>query len=180
MNISIETGALFALASEPASMSEIAGWRWTVVVFGPVALLFGVVGLAYAGLFVVPSAPCGGAETVEPPTAEFAISTNGSTVTATYVGNETVGGPTTDRVVVSVRNAASPDTASREWIDGDDTISRGDSIAIPPGEIEFQLSARDRVTVQWYGSSPDQPDFCPSDNRYAELTAVRLENASTF
>lgn len=161
-------------------MSEIAGWRWAVVVFGPVALLFGVVALAYAGLFVVPGAPCGGAETVEPPAAEFAVSTNGSAVTATYVGNGTVGGPATDRVVVSVRNADSPDTASRDWIGSDDTLSRGDSITIPPGEIGFLLSGQDRITVQWYGSNPGQPDFCPSGNRYAELTAVRLENASTF
>ncbi|MFW6018803.1 MAG: hypothetical protein ACOCPX_08270 [Halapricum sp.] len=159
-------------------MPEITGWRWVVVVFGPVALLVGFVALVYAGLFVVPGAPCGGTATVEAPTAEFDISTNGSAVTATYVGNGTLGGPETDRIVLAVRNADSPETASREWV-SDGTLSRGDSVTIPPSEIGFALSERDRITVEWYGSDPDQPGVCPNDNRYAELTTVRLANAST-
>ncbi|QSG08868.1 hypothetical protein HSR122_1474 [Halapricum desulfuricans] len=177
--MSIGTGAFFATAGEPLPMAEVTGRRWAVVVFGPVALLLGGVVLAYAGLFVVPGAPCGGTGTVEAPTAEFTVSTNGSAVTATYVGKDTVGGPGTDRIVVSVRSATSPDAASREWISDDETLSRGDSVTVPPGDIGFELSGPDRVTVEWYGSDPGQPELCPTGNRYVELTALRLENVST-
>ena len=159
-------------------MSEIAGWRWAVVVFGPIALLVALVALVYVGLFVVPGAPCGGEQAVEPPTGEFTISTNGSAVTATYVGDETLESPGTDRIVLSVRNAESPDAVSREWVGDGHILSPGDSVTIPADEIGFRLSGQDRATVQWYGSDPDQPGICPNDNRFAELTAVRLANAS--
>lgn len=160
-------------------MADIEGRRWAIVVFGPVVLLIGLVALGYAALFLVPGGPCAGAEDLTAPAADFAVASNGSTVFVVHIGNGTVGGRTTDRVVVSVRNAESPDTASREWIDGDGTIERGDTLRIPGDEIGFDLSDRDRVTVQWYGVDPDVAEFCPNGRSYSELTVVRLENSST-
>jgi hypothetical protein len=156
------------------------GWRrWAIVVFGPVVLLIGLVALGYAALFLVPGGPCAGPGDLTAPAADFAVASNGSAVFVVHVGNGTVSGETTDRVVVSVRNAESPDTASREWIDGDGTIERGDTLRIPGDEIGFELSDRDRVTVQWYGVDPDVAEFCPNGRSYSELTVVLLENAST-
>lgn len=161
-------------------MSDMGWRRWAIVVFGPAVLLIGLLALGYAALFLVPSGPCAGAGDLTAPAADFAVASNGSAVFVVHVGNGTVGGETTDRVVVSVRNAESPDTASREWIDGDGTIERGDTLRIPGDEIGFELSDRDRVTVQWYGVDPDVAEFCPNGRSYSELTVVLLENASTL
>lgn len=160
-------------------MADIEDRRWAIVVFGPIALLLGLVGLGYAGLFVVPGGPCASAGSVAPPSTEFAIASNGSAVFVVHVGNGTVGGETTDRVVVSIRNAESPDAASREWIGSDGTLDRGDTLTLSDSEIGFALSNRDRVTVQWYGIDPDVAAFCPNGRSYSELAVIRLENAST-
>ncbi|MEF8975077.1 MAG: hypothetical protein V5A21_02465 [Halapricum sp.] len=160
-------------------MSDMRWHRWAIVVFGPAALLIGLVALGYVALFLVPSGPCAGPGDLTAPAGDFAVASNGSAVFVIHVGNGTVGGETTDRVVVSVRNAESPDTASRQWIDGDGTIERGDTLRISRDEIGFELSDRDRVTVQWYGADPDLAEFCPNGRSYSALMVVRLENAST-
>jgi len=161
-------------------MSDIEGRRWAIGVFGPIVLLVGVVVVGYVGLFLVPGGPCADTGDRTPPSADFAVASNGSAVVVAHTGNGTVGGATTDRVVVSVRNERSPDTASREWIGDGETIERGDTLTISAEGIGFELTERDRVTVQWYGIDPDVAGFCPNGRMYSELAAVRMENASTI
>ncbi len=161
-------------------MSDIRGRRWVIGVFGPITLLVGVVVVGYVGLFLAPGGPCTDSRDLTAPDAEFTVASNGSEVVVVHTGNGSVGGATTDRVVVSIRNEKSPDTTSREWIGGEGTIERGDTLTITAEEIGFELSDQDRVTVQWYGVDPDVADFCPNGRAYRELTVVRLENASTL
>lgn len=161
-------------------MSDIEGRRWAIGVFGPIVLLVGVVVVGYVGLFLVPGGPCTDTGDLTAPDTEFTVASNGSAVVVIHTGNGSVGGATTDRVVVSIRNEKSPDTASREWVSSEGTIERGDTLAIPAEEIGFELSEQDRVTVQWYGVDPDVAGFCPNGRAYRELTVVRLENASTL
>jgi|GEM_PF-2572577 len=161
-------------------MSDIEGRRWAIGVFGPIVLLVGIVVVGYVGLFLAPGGPCADTADLTAPDAEFTVASNGSAVVVIHTGNGTVGGATTDRVVVSVRNGKSPDTASREWISGAGTIERGDTLTITAEEIGFELTEQDRVTVQWYGVDPDVAGLCPNGRAYRELTVVRLENASTL
>lgn len=159
-------------------MPPVEGRRWALVVLGPAGILIGIALIGYLGLFVAPGAPCAGADSVVPPSAEFAVASNGSGVTVIHVGNERVGGPTTDRIVVSVQNTESPDIVSREWIDSDGSLDPWDSLTIAADDIDFPLSKRDRVTVQWYGIDRGVAEVCPNGRTYSELESVRLENTS--
>lgn len=159
-------------------MTDVDGRQWAVVVFGPVVVLIALVAVGYAGLFVVPGAPCAGAGGLSPPPSAFAVTSNGSSVTVVHVGNRSVGGPSTDRIAVSIRNAETPKAVGKTWIGSGETLSRGDSITIAAREIPFSLTDRDRVSVQWYGVDPDKPGFCPNGRAFHEVTVVTLENAS--
>ena len=161
-------------------MSDIEGRRWVIGVFGPIVVLVVVVVVGYVGLFVAPGGPCADTEDLTAPDTDFTVASNGSAVVVVHTGNESVGGATTDRVVVSVRNQKSPDTASREWISAAGTIEHGDTLTITAEEIGFELTEQDRVTVQWYGVDPDVAGFCPNGRTYSELEIVTLENASTL
>jgi hypothetical protein len=160
-------------------MSDIDGRRWVLVVYGTPVLLLALVGVAGAGLFVVPGGPCHGTVDLSPPDAEVAVAANGSAVGAVLSGDRALGGETTDRVVVAVRDAESGRTASERWVGAGELLQPGSTLGFTNRSAGFPLTPRDTVTVRWYGVDPGVAAFCPNGRTFVDLARVRVENAST-
>lgn len=159
-------------------MPPAEGRQWALVVLGTPLLLLGLVLAGYAGLFVVPGAPCGGGGDLTVPQTDVVVASNGSAVTVVHTGSDAIGGPTTDRVVVAVRDAESGTATDRQWIGSTGSLSRGDSLTITQREAGFAFTDADEVTVRWYGSDPDVAGFCPNGRTFGDLTRTQLRNAS--
>lgn len=159
-------------------MADVTGRQWVLVVFGTPLLLLSAVLAGYTGLFVVPGGPCHGGGDLTIPDASPVVTANDSAVTVVHTGEESLGGPTTDRIRVAVEDAETREATSRVWIEGAETAARGDSLTITEAEAGFTFSGRDTVTVRWDGKDPDVAGFCPNGRTLGDLTRTQLRNAS--
>lgn len=159
-------------------MPPVEGARWALVVFGMPALLLGVVGVAYAGAYVVPGAPCTGSGDLAPPETDVTVAANDSTVVAVHSGGDDLGGATTDRVVVAVEDAESELSYTTEWVGASGSLREGGSLTVHERDLGFGASDRDVVTVRWYGNDPEVAGFCPNGRTLSDLRTVRIGNAS--
>jgi len=159
-------------------MPPVEGFRWVAVVFGMPALLLGIVGVAYAGAFVVPGAPCAGGGDISPPTTDVTVASNGSAVTAVHSGGDSIGGETTDRVLVAVDDTETRRSLSVRWSLANGSITEGDSVTLHERDMGFTLSDPDVVTVRWFGVDPDVAGFCPNGGTFGDLTTTQVRNAS--
>lgn len=159
-------------------MPPVEGARWAVVVFGMPAILLGIVGVAYAGAYLVPGAPCAGSGDLTPPESDVTIAANDSAILIIHSGGDSLGGATTDRILIAVDDAESEFTHSENWIDGSGSVSRGESVTIHERDMGFEPSDRDTVTVRWYGNDPAVADFCPNGRSFADLQTTQVGNAS--
>lgn len=161
-------------------MLPAKGSQWALVVFGTPLLLVGLVAVGYVGLFVVPGGPCHGGGDLTVPDSDVAVAFDGSTVTVVYADDRPLGGPTTDRVVIGVRDAETGDASSHQWIGSEERLVRGDSLTLSAQTVGFDLTDADEVTVRWYGVDRDVAGFCPNGRTFGDLRRVQLANASVL